>query len=1312
MDIISGLPSPYEKDYQEIADSTESDAGLDKRVQRIARTSKDLELEPDETGESVFTNTSYQRIEKWLTRVNCLCTDLTHSKERNSDLAQTALVACKEKIDQLRDQLLKARALGVVDEHSGQVETHLEKTERLLAEAIIDWEEPYTLHSEKLERSLEGLHDEWPLDQSLHPVIDYSLPSYRNALSSLKQLTDSYQKLSPKQRVASTFKQDLEMVREARESFRTVILPAMRQDLKKAQKAFQQASQNLQRAKGDGPALLKAYRDFEESLARVRFLESGLQTSILSLGEGVEQLGKDVDPSLHKALKEDQIALSQMLWEAGVKGSQIEQGRAHFAKLNPKGLQAVLSMEDQIEKRHRSKLIEFRKHLVIQREAREREIGQSPPAWKSRMYQALFLALQVSQASGTKVATDSLQTALQQVPSDIRQEAHFIGEALSGKYQEMRAMSGEEFAEFTADRPPEVLEILESYRQKGARSEAPSDAEIFALQEGYVSTSLTPEASQSLRQAIREPVVAKPSQQEIMAKLQEALQNKDLDGIKQHLMAIDNVKGLTPKELRGLFEAIIDADDADLMDQLLKKGGDPNMKVFTFNPLNWVVKADKPKLLELMIQAGGSVATLREPLYWAGLNGASAETLALLVKAGRSINEKSTEGSTPLLAAIESGNIETARALLALGADPNLTGSWGDGGGSYAPLDRAIRYMDLLVPDLIKTGASVDDIGGYWRSPLAMAAAFGKTDAIRHLLTAKVNVNFANAEGQTPLHLSSSSEITQELLRAGADPDIQDNQGKTPLHIAVERNFISLAVTLLHAGASVGVSDFSGKTVLDVGGDRYPDSDDPAKHLSWRLLLDKDSRKDTEVLRKGFQSIEDEVLLVYLVEDLDLMAVAKVSSLSQMVERGKIGVLPALVKKQADINHQDKNGCTALHWACRMGLEGVAEFLWNQGADPNLVDDLGLTPLDVLKEAGHGMRHLLAKIDPKAKVSESDELFRREIGRTQALLASPLPDSLKTKLVGSEIHRGVSTLSVVYTVPSARGEEDVAKITEPTSLVLPLALRKTDTTAEVRDGTRSVLGTLHDRCGYVTGVYFDELLVKQPVTGLTSFRLPEVFTQAREERTDAPSSYIRFAHASKDMMELSPQDIGEVPTHQWAKLVIFDVLLGNLDRHTGNVRFRRVLQEDGEMSWEAIPIDHDNILPNLKSFDEFRMDYRDYVDDQPFSTEWQSFIEAIDGDALWDIYVKEAESFEKIFKTYVKGESAITDDHYLGFMARLNILKKEAEKGVSMRALVTFMTEGQTYGEMFKDDDPKAPRDERLAKVMKNIEKHFEGVKV
>lgn len=98
--------------------------------------------------------------------------------------------------------------------------------------------------------------------------------------------------------------------------------------------------------------------------------------------------------------------------------------------------------------------------------------------------------------------------------------------------------------------------------------------------------------------------------------------------------------------------------------------------------------------------------------------------------------------------------------------------------------------------------------------------------------------------------------------------------------------------------------------------------------------------------------------------------------LRQQAIAGSVSQVERWVRRGAEVNAQASHGETALEYAIRFGRFGVARKLIKLGADPNLEDDNGLTPL--LRAAGecNGSRVLEDLIKAGADVNHRDQYGR------------------------------------------------------------------------------------------------------------------------------------------------------------------------------------------------------------------------------------------------------------------------------------------------------------------------------------------------
>jgi len=156
-------------------------------------------------------------------------------------------------------------------------------------------------------------------------------------------------------------------------------------------------------------------------------------------------------------------------------------------------------------------------------------------------------------------------------------------------------------------------------------------------------------------------------------------------------------------------------------------------------------------------------------------------------------------GTTPLLRAARSGDVEAIKLLLEHGA--------------LVDLPQVSGATPLMVA--VGLGANPIDTRGKFRSEVdALATAQVLLDA-----GADVNARAKNKFDNTPLHvsmLSQSSEVAKVLMAHGAEIDARMSEGATALHeAAMNGDAVSIRM-LLDAGADPSLKMPNGKTALDL----------------------------------------------------------------------------------------------------------------------------------------------------------------------------------------------------------------------------------------------------------------------------------------------------------------------------------------------------------------------------------------------------------------------------------------------------------------------------------------------------------------
>jgi ankyrin repeat protein len=194
-------------------------------------------------------------------------------------------------------------------------------------------------------------------------------------------------------------------------------------------------------------------------------------------------------------------------------------------------------------------------------------------------------------------------------------------------------------------------------------------------------------------------------------------------------------------------------------------------------------------------------------------------------------------GDTPLILATRDGNLENVKALIARGADVNLSDWYGRTPLFHALSERIVdmTMIEFLVSSgadvnlypingntllqesirkkgmpefLINHGADVTVTPGSKIVPLNEAIYSKNNELIKLLLEKEVDVNSNDKKGQTLLHIISASpgsssfqkELIEELISRGAKVNPITNQGDTPYKLAATRGRRNIAGLLRSKG--------------------------------------------------------------------------------------------------------------------------------------------------------------------------------------------------------------------------------------------------------------------------------------------------------------------------------------------------------------------------------------------------------------------------------------------------------------------------------------------------------------------------------
>ena len=363
--------------------------------------------------------------------------------------------------------------------------------------------------------------------------------------------------------------------------------------------------------------------------------------------------------------------------------------------------------------------------------------------------------------------------------------------------------------------------------------------------------------------------------------------------------------------------------NATLVEELLKAEADPNATLLNGETILMnCSRTGNAAAVKALIAAGAKV-NAKEPehsqtaLMWAAAE-KHPEAVQVLLEAGADVRARSRTytqtvtsevtqragreelnytvfrgGSTPLLFAARSGDVESLRLLLAAGADVN---------------------------DTLPNGMSA----------LVLAAHSGNGPVASLLLEKRADPDAAGI-GYTALHaaiLRSDLALVKDVLAHGANPNAQITKG-TPLR----RNSqdYSLPATLIGATPYWLAAKFIEPEIMQAliggGADTTKPINDATTPLMAAVGLKEGNARDAD--RRG----------VILIDG------------GKLPDESRILETVALALQSGDVNAANKNGDTAMHAAAAMNYDGVIKLLAEKGANVNAKNARGLTPLGALTGA-------------------------------------------------------------------------------------------------------------------------------------------------------------------------------------------------------------------------------------------------------------------------------------------------------------------------------------------------------------------------
>ena len=285
-----------------------------------------------------------------------------------------------------------------------------------------------------------------------------------------------------------------------------------------------------------------------------------------------------------------------------------------------------------------------------------------------------------------------------------------------------------------------------------------------------------------------------------------------------------------------------------------------------------------------------------------------------------------------------------------------------------------------MVTTLLAQGADPLTEEPSGETALMTCARTGSAGAVIQLLAGGANPNALETNsGQSALMWAASGGHTsavRALIEAGANTNAQSRGNFSPLMFAARAGALEVAGLLLEAGATVNTSTTDGLSPLLIAAASL----DAITGSDYRLVVEN---SDHETLG---------LLLLEYGADVNQADQYGMTSLHYSVEMNKPILLKALLDKGADPNAQltqglpfrrgdyvgreAYNGASPFWLAARLGDVDKMKYLLDSGADPELRQAWGVTPLMVAA----GLTQSDSRMVDEAKLLEALKMLALDAG--------------------------------------------------------------------------------------------------------------------------------------------------------------------------------------------------------------------------------------------------------------------------------------------------------------------------------------------
>ena len=427
-------------------------------------------------------------------------------------------------------------------------------------------------------------------------------------------------------------------------------------------------------------------------------------------------------------------------------------------------------------------------------------------------------------------------------------------------------------------------------------------------------------------------------------------------------------------------------NDAATAERLIRAGAGVNVRnELGVAPLHLACENGNGVMVEMLLRAGAdanaALPSGETPLMTAAMTGSVDATRALLAHGADAHAREGSRGQTALMWAAANRRAAVVRVLTEGGADvqarsrvtrqivhtgdrfarqDDVRGVAEVESGGFSALIFSARSGDVESARLLlAAGAKANDAGADRTSALVLAAHSGHGSLAALLLEKGADANAAGS-GYTALHaavLRGDAELAKALLHHGADPNVRLTKG-TP--VARYSKDFSLGVSLLGATPYLLAAKFAEPGLMQVLASGGADPKIAMPDGTTALMFAAGMGWGGTALQNRREQRVDAAETSAMTRTQDELA-----SLAAVTVAAELG---------GDVNAVNREGDTALHAAASKKLADVIRYLAGKGAVLDVKNRRGQTPLSLA--AGRG-----GDDDESSDKSVQDVL--RKLGATQ-----------------------------------------------------------------------------------------------------------------------------------------------------------------------------------------------------------------------------------------------------------------------------------------------------------------------------------------